>query len=503
MSNHLPRCLTVILGVLLLSAFEACAAPPRPIPSVSRTPPTTTRVTPTPEILGPVSPTAIAEATPTPTPTATNPVEPTEDIRPEEVDEHPLVDVDPRGQTVTFWHTWGTGNAGKTITRIIDDFNATNEWGIRVAAEYKGNYSDLEYALDGALPSGDLPNLAIAYNNVLANWWTRDIIADLNPFFDHPEFGLSAEEETDFYRAALDSSNFEEVRVGLPFSQSGNVIFYNTTWARELGFMDPPTTPAEFKIQACAAASANNQDEDTSNDGTGGFVIYSSATNILSWIYASGGQVSGVPDSSFTLNTPTSNKVASFLKDLWDSGCTYQTKTYANPEFATRRALFTTSSTVGCQFQEGAFEKDGAYQDEWTVLAFPGTEQGKAIIIFPQLIGMVDTTPEQNLAAWIFMKYLTSPQIQAKWATSSQYYPVRISGTDLIGDFRRENPQWAAGLELLAYGRAEPSHPSWGTIRMYVQSTFDEVLESPKDQISVLLEDLDDVAAEVVAEFDD
>lgn len=502
MSNHLPRFFTGVLGVLLLSALGACAAPPYPIPSASQMLPTATHIMSTREILRPVDPTATAEATSTPVPTGTDSVEPTEVIGPVEASEDPLVNVDPRGQSVTFWHTWGTGNSGKTITRIIDDFNATNEWGIRVVAEYKGNYSDLEYALDGALPSGDLPNLAIAYSNVLANWWTQDIIAGLNTYFDHPEFGLPVEEQADFFRAALNSSNFKETRVGLPFSQSGNVIFYNTTWAQELGFPDPPTTPGEFKRQACAATSANNQDWDTSNDGTGGFVIYSSATNILSWIYASGHEVYNAREPSPTFGAPAGNNVAVFLKDLWDSGCAYQTKTYPNPEFATRRALFTTSSTVGCQYQEDAFGKEGTYQDEWTMLAFPGTEGGKAIIIFPQLIGMVNTTPEQNLAAWIFMKYMTSPQIQAMWATSSQYYPVRISAVDLIGDFLSDNPQWAAGLELLADGHAEPSHPSWGKIRMYVQSTFDEVLQSPKDQISVLLEDLDEVAAEVVAEFD-
>ncbi len=43
----------------------------------------------------------------------------------------------------------------------------------------------------------------------------------------------------------------------IPISQSANVIFYNSQWAKELGFANPPTNYAEFKEQACAATAAN------------------------------------------------------------------------------------------------------------------------------------------------------------------------------------------------------------------------------------------------------
>jgi multiple sugar transport system substrate-binding protein len=502
MSKHLLRFFTTV-AVLLPSTLVACARSQLPAQVVNQISPTIAPATATKEISIPQKPTATITAPPTATPTIAHLAQPTKEVYPVKATEHPLSNVDPRGQTILFWHPWGTGASGKTMTKLIDDFNTTNEWGITVLAKDQRSYSDLEYALNHAVLSGDLPNLVIAYGNVLANWWIRGIIADINLFVEHPKFGLPPDEQVDFFQAAFNSSDFEDARIGFPFSQSGNVIFYNTTWAQELGFPDPPATMGEFKRQACAAASANISDTDPGNDGTGGFVIYSGAANILSWVYASGGEVYNASESNFTFDDFTSKNVASFLKDLWDSGCAYQTKTYANPEFATRRALFTTSSTVGCQYQEAAFKEEGAYKDEWTVLAFPGAEQGKAIIIFPQLIGIVNTTPEQNLASWIFMKYLTSPPVQAEWTINSQYYPVRVSTIDLIGDFQDENPQWAVGLQLLTYGHAEPIHPAWGSIRMYVQTTFNEVLHSPVDQISVLLEDLDRVAEESKAEFND
>jgi multiple sugar transport system substrate-binding protein len=500
MSNHTWRFFT-ILGALSLSVLTACAAHQEPAHSAIEMWPTITVPTVTQDTFLPVEPTATTKRAPTAAPTKAHLAEPTKDLQLAKATEHPLSNTDPRGQTIRFWHPWGKGTYGKTITKIVEHFNVSNEWGITVLAQDQGSYTDLEYALNHAVLTGDLPNLAVAYGNVLADWWIQGIVADINSFVEHPIFGLPPDEQVDFFQAAFNSSNYEGARLGLPFSQSGNVIFYNSTWAQELGFPDPPATMGEFKRQACAAANANIADIDPGNDGTGGFVIYSSSANILSWVYASGGEVYNASESSFKFNDDTSKKVASFLKGLWDSGCAYQTKTYANPEFATRRALFTTSSTVGCQYQEAAFKEEGAYKDEWTLLAFPGLQQGKAIIIFPQLIGMVDTTPEQNLASWLFMKYLASPSTQAEWTITSQYYPTRISAIDLIGDFRDKNPQWAAGIDLLAYGYTEPVHPAWRSIRMYLQTTFDEVLNSPIDQISTLLEDLDRVAEESKAEF--
>ncbi len=55
--------------------------------------------------------------------------------------------------------------------------------------------------------------------------------------------------------------------------QSAQVMFYNNTWASELGFDAAPQTADEFKEQACAAAAANDADDTPDNDGTGGLCL--------------------------------------------------------------------------------------------------------------------------------------------------------------------------------------------------------------------------------------
>ena len=133
---------------------------------------------------------------------------------------------------------------------------------------------------------------------------------------------------------------------------------------------------------------------------------------------------------------------------------------------------------------------------------FVSAEGGEAVNAFSQTIGLVNTTPEQNMAAWLFLKYLADPETQATWTNGSAYYPTRQSVPPMLTDYSAENPQWNTGLELLSVGMAEPARASWATVRREVQNTFSAILQSDPAQIPALLEELDAIAAEAVAELD-
>lgn len=106
---------------------------------------------------------------------------------------------------------------------------------------------------------------------------------------DDPVVGFSADDLADIYAGAFAGGvTADGTRIALPISQSANVLFYNMTWAQELGFDAPPANAAEFKEQACAAAAANAADADPDNDGTGGLVWYSGASNVFSFLFAYG-----------------------------------------------------------------------------------------------------------------------------------------------------------------------------------------------------------------------
>jgi len=443
----------------------------------------------------------------TPAAPTAEPVEPTAAPVEEPAVEEPTAEemmpaVDPTGQTITFWHVWGTGLPGETMTAIVDDFNATNEWGITVNAQDQGKYNDLEDALNVAIQSGDLPDVVTGYTNAMANWYSVDSIVDLKPFMTDEYFGLTDEENAAFFEGSMvggqapDGSQF-----CFPISQSANVLFYNSQWAQELGFDSAPATLGELKDQACAAAEADNTDDNPDNDGMGGIVLYAGASNVASYVFANGGNMLNAAGDGYDFTDQTVVDTAVFFKEAYDEGCGFQTESYPNPEFASRKALFTMSSTAGLPYQVAAFEEEDAIKDDWTIIEFPGVDGGKSVNLFGQYVAITNTNPEREMAAWVFLKYLTSPEVQAKWIEGSAYYPARNDVVPLIGDYIDANPIWSIGLSFLDSGKAEPAWASWTQVRRDVGDSFAAILQGSEDDIPATLEALNVTAQEAIDEL--
>ena len=418
-----------------------------------------------------------------------------------QIEETMEVMVDLSGQTVVFWHVWGSGSAAEGMTKIIDDFNATNEWGITVEGVDQGRQGDLQDAVNAAIASGDLPNVTPGFPNAIATWYDVGAIAELEQFITDPKFGLTTDEVDAIHDANMASGTLADgTQIGMPIHQSENVLFYNHTWAQELGFASPPATSAEFKEQACAAAEANANDDNPDNDGTGGLVLFPGASDIASWLFAFGGGFLNDAGDAYNMNTPEMKAVFLFLKDLSDNSCTFATDSFPNPEFATRLALFTSSSTAGISFQLAAFE-DAGNDDEWGLLAFPGPDGNLAVNAFGQMIGVVDQNPEANLASWLWLKHFTSPEIQAEWITFSAYFPSQTTTAAFLGDYIADNPIYATGVELAKYGQSEPTLASWGAVRgALTDAGFAMLGASDESEIDAVIADLDAVAAELLAE---
>ena len=415
----------------------------------------------------------------------------------EEVSTTPM-GLDLSGTEIAFWHVWETGSAGEGMAAIVEEFNNSNPWGISVEAIAQGNQGDLETAVNAAIASGDLPNVTPGFANSLANWHSVGVIRPLNEFIEDADVGIDV---GDLYEGPFGQGTLADgSQIGIPIHQSANVLFYNDSFAQDLGFDAPPATAAEFKEQACAAAEFNATDDDPDNDGTGGLVHYPGASNIASWVYAFGGDLVNESRDGYALNSDTMLEVALFLKDLQDSGCTFATDSYPNPEFATRKALFTMSSTAGIPFQEAAFEDAGS-DDVWTLIPFPGPDGNQAVNAFGQLIGVVETTPEEDLASWLWIRHFTSPETQAEWIGYSAYFPSQGATVPLIEEFSAENAIWSQGLALSELGKSEPNIPAHGSVRGVIQDAFFAIADADDEAaVQAILDQLQADAQDLIEE---
>lgn len=424
------------------------------------------------------------------TPTEAPTDEPTEELEPMAAGVA-LADLD--GVEIEFWHVWDRAT-GDALQEIVDEFNATNEYGITVLALDQGSYSDIRDAVNAGINTGDIPNITVGYASDYRPWESAaDIVVDLNPYIADETVGLSAEEIADYYSAFWAQDEFDGVRLGIPAQRSGQVIFYNTTWAGELGFASPPTTPAEFKEQACASVAANG-------DGTGGWFIDSGTSSMAGWIFAFGGDFETADGYNFT--NPEVQSVFEFMADLYASGCAWKPENqYPNPEFATRQGLFFQSSIAGIPFQQSDFET-AASTDDWTSIGFPSVGSEPVLNLYGPSMVVLESSPEEQLASWIFTSYFTQAANQASWISVSGYFPTRIETASMLDDYAAENPQWAAARELLGNVKYEPRFESYGSVRGAMADAFSQIFQDNFDPTTIpeILADLQATADELHAE---
>jgi ABC-type glycerol-3-phosphate transport system substrate-binding protein len=400
------------------------------------------------------------------------------------------------GTQIEFWYVWDRYGIDPYKEMVVQ-FNALNDYDIAVTAINQGGYGDLAREMDSAFSYDEMPDIAMAYNYQYLAWEALgDVTVDLTPYLTDVVFGFDEDAIADFYPVFWEHDLIGDHRYGLPAQRSGTLLFYNTTWAEELGFDSLPQTPDEFKQQACAAAADNG-------DGTGGWFINTSTAGMTSWLYAFDGEIeSGA--AGYNFNTAEVAAAFDFLYDLslqTPSCAWYPGHLYPNDEFASRRGLFYTSSVVGIPYQIDAFEAAGN-NDTWEPIPYPGVNDDPVITVYGPSFLMVKSSPEEQLASWVFLQYLLEPDNQALVVEATGGFPVGKSAVGLLDGTEIANAQWLAAVELLEHGRFEPRFSSWRTVRAALRDAGEMLFIGGFDptKVSELLDQLQATAEELHAE---
>jgi ABC-type glycerol-3-phosphate transport system substrate-binding protein len=168
--------------------------------------------------------------------------------------------------TIKFWHPW-SGDASRAIELLIKEFNSTNTWGIQVNEFSYGNEDYLISKAQNAMQNQEKPEVIAAPISFLRNLFSNgNGLINLLDYANHAKFGLTDEEKISYPLTFWQQDTIDGSRFGMPAQRDAHVLFYNQSWARELGFETPPSTPDEFLNQSCAAARANSFDGNPDNN---------------------------------------------------------------------------------------------------------------------------------------------------------------------------------------------------------------------------------------------
>jgi ABC-type glycerol-3-phosphate transport system substrate-binding protein len=402
------------------------------------------------------------------------------------------------GAQVKVWYPWFGAQASLFESQVAK-FNTENEWGIIVSAESKGNYSELFSQTDAALKDSTFPQIVIAFPEHALEW--QDHVADLKPYVEDPLYGWNPFEISDFPLVIWKQDEVDGKRLGVPAQRTARFMLYNQSWARELGFDSPPTTSTEFEQQACAAHQSLGKDADTKNDSLGGWLIDTDAMTPLSWMIAFGGGVQ--EEDGYRFLAPDNIAAFKYVKILQQKSCAW----VASPElsaldrFAARQALFATASLEDLPDQARAFSAAGN-KDEWTVLKFPGPEHD-ALVVYGSSFVVFQSDDVTQLASWLFIRWMLSPENQARWVQSAGLFPLRDSTMELLADYSTGHPQWAEAVKLLSQGETTPQLASWRLVRIMLEDGFRDMFDTIRHpdltdgQVPLILKQMDKTATDL------
>lgn len=228
----------------------------------------------------------------------------------------------------------------------------------------------------------------------------------------------------------------------------------------------------------------------------GGWIVDTDSMTAYSWMLAFDGGV--LDGDGYRFLAPNNIDAFKFLRELSETSCAWQvTETDPLIAFANREALFITASLEDLPAVAREFASANN-TDKWKVIPFPGKNDG-AFVIYGSSYVILKSTDEEQLAAWLFARWLLDNKQDARWVETTHRFPLRSSTVDLLADYSKTHPQWAQAIDLLPQGELQPQKASWRTIKIMLGDGFEHMyrVNVPSGQVAAILAQMESLARDL------
>jgi sn-glycerol 3-phosphate transport system substrate-binding protein len=132
------------------------------------------------------------------------------------------------------------------------------------------------------------------------------------------------------------------------------------------------------------------------------------------------------------------------------------------------------------------------------VISFPG-ENEDALIVYGSSYIVLKSTEAEQLAAWLFARWLLDKEQDARWVEATHLFPLRTSTLDLLGDYEKTHPQWAQAVKLLPQGEIQPQLSSWRKVKIMFGDGFAHMyrVNVPSGQVAAILAQMESISREL------
>ena len=353
-----------------------------------------------------------------------------------------VADYDPNAQIeVTFWHAMGQANQ-EIIAAIIANFNVLYP-NITVTQTSLGDYTTLRDTITSGVAADELPTIAQTYPDHVALYLSGGVMQELDSYLlstkqvqladgTTDKVGLTVAEQDQYIDGFFAEGTIYDsygTMYSLPFNKSTEVMYYNKTIFDKYGWSAPQTWDDVVTIAEAYTQTSEYQNALNAGKVVGAFSSDSEANLFITLTQQWGGEYTKFDESGkgvYAFENAQSKEALKFYKDNFDKGyfatATHFGADYSSEAFTAGNIIMTIGSSAGASYN---VPKDGSF--EVGVCAYPQKDMNN-----PQVIQQGTNVslfkcanPQEELAGWLFIKFLTNYESALLWCTETAYFPIR------------------------------------------------------------------------------
>ena len=356
--------------------------------------------------------------------------------------------------TITFYHTMGQ-NLRDVLEMYIEEFNLLYP-NITIEHQQVGGYDDVRDQIRTELTVGGGPNIAYCYPDHVALYNVAKSVTTLDNLINSTiqvtradgtteTLGLTAEQVADFIPGFYNEGRAfgDGLMYTMPFSKSTEVLYYNKTFFTQNNLKVPthwwcdencPTGCDTSLEYVCAKIKEI--------DPTSIPLGYDSESNwFITMCEQLGTLYTSASGEKFLFDNAENKAFIKRFKEWYAKGWlttqelygAYTSGLFINQDPTKATSYMSIGSSAGASHQTPSKKEDGSYPFEVDIASIPQVDpsnpkvisQGPSVCIFQK------SNPQEVIASWLFIKFLTtSVEFQAAFGLASGYMPVLQSVRD-------------------------------------------------------------------------
>jgi ABC-type glycerol-3-phosphate transport system substrate-binding protein len=392
---------------------------------------------------------------------------------------------DPSEPVTVSFMSW-VGN-DPTMKKFADDFHKEHP---NITIEFQNVPAEqASTKLSTAIAGGNPPDVAFVNASDTTDFASRQALVNLDDYIGRSDIV----NPDDYVEAFKTFVTYEDSMYGMPIDGETTGLFYRTDLFEQAGIDGPPQTWDEMEADAEALTQPDKNQY--------GIAMFASeaAYYWYPFLFQAGGDLLTEDGQDIAFDSDEGRIAADYYVNL----AQYAPPDYLNSNSYDGRTAFIEGQVgmyiAGAWFAGTLSSEAPQIDGKWTTAPLPDGPAGcKTTIAGDSLVMMADT--ENSDAAWLWMEYLSQPDILAEWTYGSKDGTLLPPLTSLLEspELIEEKPVLEGFADLMKCGVASTvSNPKFPRIEeqldaelekaMYGDQTSDEALDNAAAEADQIL----------------